>query len=219
MDGELTVEVEVRVARVNSLAAQVAEAESRVVAARAQAWQLGVMLGWELLCIKGACGHGAFGKLFKNNSKSDSDVRFDITDRTARRYMALYEDANEWFRKRGTTALTAAKEVDEVPSGLTLEAARRFFREEEPEPTRPAPKFAAPNQSGRVRKGGDEVSEQERIAAQAESATKELETLTRHLREFVESGRHTLVPVAERDAALALFSWVKDKFKIVNRKS
>lgn len=72
-----------RVAFANQLAGQINEALDR-------AWKTAVVLGWELTRLKDELPHGEFGKLFENDSKSDSCVRFEFGERHARRFMRLY---------------------------------------------------------------------------------------------------------------------------------
>ena len=70
-----------RVAFANQLAGQINEALDR-------AWKTAVVLGWELTRLKAELPHGEFGKLFKNDSKSEQ--RFAFGERSAQKYMRLY---------------------------------------------------------------------------------------------------------------------------------
>ncbi len=204
-----------RVEHINTLAAQVAIAEERARQAGAQAWQLGIMLGYVLCCLKAEVGHGEFGKLFKNNSKMATRCHFAY--RSARLYMSLYKDAEKWCKRHSLSMCGGAlPDSAELPAELSMRGAMQLFREDaEGNDLRPAPKFTAPNTSGRIRKGGEEVSEQARVDVLTAEYSEELRVLIKHLDEYVSSGRHTLADDATRAAAMNILSLALRKIKEV----
>ncbi len=224
MDGELTVCAEpvaaaaevapvaelsrtARIEHINMLAAQVAVAEARALEAGQQAWQLGLQLGHALCALKAELPHGEFKKLFKKGSKSDTCVTFGMHYRMAARYMQLYKEAEKWCKRKSLSMCGGALPAEaEVPRELSMRGAMQLFlTDAEGNDLRPAPKFTAPNTAGRVRKGGEEVSEQERVEALNQSADAEFWALLHRVEEFFSSGRHTRVNATTRQAAEAAF--------------
>ncbi len=193
-----------RVEHINTLAAQVAIAEERARQAGAQAWQLGLMLGFALCKLKAELPHGEFKKLFKNNSKSCTCATFGFSYHIGNRHMNLYREAERWCKRRSLSMCGGVLPAEaEVPAELSMRGAMQLFREDaEGNDLRPAPKFASPNTAGRIRKGGEEVSEQELQARRAEENGRTLRNILHELHEFIRTGRHLEMPPGLRDEAL-----------------
>lgn len=197
-----------------------------VCAALDRAWQTGVVLGMELTMLKEALPHGEFGKLF-GEAKTDTCVRFEFTDRNARRYMELYRAclecagrldrrdavvqmldgyraayALEHNRKGELMRRHAARELSRTlkelaPQATSMRQAMLIFAEDEPEP----PAATTPHFTAPNRLG--QIRREEDDAAAVASVSAELDTLRGQMDELITSGRITLA-TAESRAALAL---------------
>ncbi len=206
-----------RIEHVNLLAAQVAVAEERARQAGQQAWQLGVRLGHSLCCLKDEVAHGEFKKLFKNCSKSLTCETFAFSYQSAARYMSLYREAAAWCKRRSLNMCGGILPADaDIQADLSMRGAMQLFRtDSEGNYLRPAPTFSAPNKAGRTRKGADEVSEKERVAALAKAATEELCAIMQQLNEYMLSGRHTLAATEAREIARNVCTGALRKLKEV----
>lgn len=217
----------------------------QVNAALDRAWQTGVVLGMQLCRLKDALPHGEFGKLFgEANShhganfsplKTDTCVRFEFTDRHARRYMELYrsclEAAGRLERGEAVAQMLEgyraafALEHDRKGELMRRHAARALSRELTllapqahsmrqalfafAEPAEPAaPNFSERNTKGRVKHEPDD-------AALRASVTAELDELRGKLDELIESGRYTLATAESRSALEVTLRALLNKFKEV----
>ncbi len=191
----------------------------QVNAALERAWQTAVVLGYELQQLKASLPHGEFGKLFENNSKSDTCVRFAFTDRHARRYMTLFDKCIARANELGVSSLEAF--IDEFSATRAPEDAERLtgmFNEIAPEATsmrqalfefmKQDPEFTKRNELGRIKK--DTPPE-----VLAKAATQELATHARQLEEIMDSGRYTLADAATRRQMEAVCTAFAAKLKAV----
>ena len=168
----------------------------QVNAALERAWQTAVVLGYELQQLKASLPHGEFGKLFENNSKSDTCVRFAFTDRHARRYMTLFDKCIARANELGVSSLEAF--IDEFSATRAPEDAERLtgmFNEIAPEATsmrqalfefmKQEPEFTKRNELGQIKRAADSSVLRVQVS-------QELCRRAQQLGELIESGRYTL---------------------------
>lgn len=218
VDAELVAEpgMEQRIAWCNELDRQANDALAR-------AWQIGVVLGWELCRLKESVQHGEFGKFFRtdeNDSKLSHGYNFNFSHISANKYMTLYrrclnyaelqEAGEDMYRLLEDYAATRTPEAAErlslafnrlAPEARSMRSALLEFMRQEPE-------FTKRNDKGQIKALPS-------AEAQVKASTMELESLAQKLNELLESGRYTLAEEGARKDMEAVCRAMAQKLALV----
>lgn len=196
------------------------ELSNQVQSALCRAWQIGVVLGWELCRLKDCLPHGEFGKLFSDENNSKCEPWFTFGYRQAVKYMRLFdrclnyaelqEAGEDIGRMLEDYAATRTPEAAErlslafnrlAPEARSMRSALLEFMRQEPE-------FTKRNDKGQIKALPS-------AEAQVKASTMELESLAQKLNELLESGRYTLAEEGARKDMEAVCRAMAQKLALV----